>query len=463
MMRKISIVGAGLAGTEAAYQLAKRGLPVLLIDMKPGKLSPAHENKNFAELVCSNSLRSEKLNTGSGLLKLELKHFDSLIMQAAEACRIPAGNALAVDRHAFAAYLSERLRAMPNISIVEKEITDLEELGEGYQIIAAGPLCSSKLFYSIKEFCSAENLYFFDAAAPLIEDESINKQLVYLKNRYEDGEGDYLNCAMNKEEYLRFYEALLSAEKAEVADFERDLLFEGCKPVEEIAADGEDSLRFGPLKPVGLRHPQSGEEAYAVVQLRQDDFSRKLWNMVGFQTRLKFPEQKRVFSMIPGLENARFARYGVMHRNSFICSPRVLGEFYQSKTMPQRYFAGQISGVEGYLESTASGLVAALSIANELLGSENMEVFRGRKNIMGGLQAYVAQSSEYNFQPMKANFSLLQELSKEEISLYRRKYQLKLKGRALRRSIHAYRSLESLNYSPQEILNLVDSQSNEDY
>lgn len=456
-MDKVIILGAGLAGSEAAWQLAERGIPVKLVDMKPSDLSPAHEDENFAELVCSNSLRSTKLATATGLLKHELKLFSSLIMEAAEATQLPAGNALAVDRAAFPKYVTKKLSTHPNIEIVHHKVNDLSELGDGYQVIATGPLTGGDLFSSIEDFTDANNLFFFDAAAPLLEDASINKEIAFSASRYEEGEGDYLNCPLNKEEYLAFHSALLSAEKVEPRGFEKKLLFEACKPVEALAEDGIDTLRFGPMKPVGLPLPSSGKEAYAIVQLRQDNFASDLWNMVGFQTRLKFPEQKRVFQMIPGLENASFARYGVMHRNSFICSPNILDDFYRTKSMPKRFFAGQITGVEGYLESTASGLVAALAIAGDLGEFDSSELVKisRKESVIGGLQAYVSQSNSENFQPMKANFSLLAALSKEEIGDLRRRYKLRLRGRAERRTFYAIRSLESLGLDQEEIVTLL--------
>ncbi len=452
-MRKVKVLGAGLAGSEAAWQLAELGLSVELIDMKPRIFTPAHSDPNFAELVCSNSLRSTKVNTGSGLLKYELQHFNSLIMEAAEETKIPAGNALAVDRQAFPAYITEKLKKHKNIDLITAQVDDLSDLGEDYHIIATGPLTAGNLFSSIADFSGSENLYFFDAAAPLVENESINRQGVFSMSRYEEGEGDYLNCPFTKEEYLRFYHALVEAERAEVAGFERGLLFEGCKPVEELARDGIDTLRFGPMKPVGLIDPRTGKEPYAVVQLRQDDFASELWNIVGFQTRLKFPHQEKVFRMIPGLEEAKFARYGVMHRNSFICSPRILGPFYRCKDNPKRFFAGQISGVEGYLESCASGLVAALQLASGLrvLTAEHVDILSDRSTMLGSLHLYVCQASPENFQPMKANFSLLDELTKEDIRYLRKKYKIKARGRPERRAMYALRSFEKLAFSEEQI------------
>lgn len=459
-MTTICILGAGLAGSEAAWQLAERGLKVRLIDMKPETLSPAHSDPNFAELVCSNSLRSSKFASASGLLKHELRHFSSLIMEAADATSLPAGGALAVDREAFPRYISERLQQHPNIELLCEQIQDLDALTDNYQIIASGPLTAGKLFRSIETFSGSDNLYFFDAAAPLIEDSSINKSIAFMASRYEDGEGDYLNCPLNAQEYTAFREALLTADKVVPRGFEKELLFEACKPVEALAEDGVDTLRFGPLKPVGLPLPQTGQEAYAVVQLRQDDFARNLWNMVGFQSRLKFPEQQRVFRMIPGLERAEFARYGVMHRNSFICSPRVLTSNYRSLKEPKRFFAGQITGVEGYLESTASGLLAALTLAADLgfYDPQLLALASSRETVIGGLANYVCQAKADNFQPMKANFSLLSELSREDIHCYRQRYGLKLRGRAERRCYYSIRSLEKLGLEADQIKKLYEEE-----
>ncbi len=456
-MADICVLGAGLAGSEAAWQLARHGFAVDLIDMKPETLGPAHEQSFFGELVCSNSLRSEKLTTASGLLKLELQHFSSLIMEAALACRLPAGNALAVDREAFPRYITEKLQAEPLINLVQAQVHRLEDLKQGYQIIATGPLTAGGLFESIQDFTGQDNLYFFDAAAPLVEYDSIDLEVAYRGNRYEEDGGDYLNCPLDESQYRAFYEALVEADRAELSGFERSLLFEGCKPVEELARDGYDTLRFGPLKPVGLADPRTGQEAYAVVQLRQDNFAQDLWNMVGFQTRLKFPEQDRVFHLIPGLGQARFARYGVMHRNSFLNSPSLLTDFYRSKTLPQRFFAGQMTGVEGYLESTASGLVAALALAQDLGQETEILKLAGRETILGGLAAYVSQAESKNFQPMKANFSLLRGLEGSEMKYFRKKYKLKGRGRALRRSYYSLRSLEHLGFSDEAIQALVEA------
>lgn len=452
----VTVVGAGLAGSEAAFQLAKRGIPVHLLDMKPAKLSPAHSQPLFAELVCSNSLRSEKWETGSGLLKAELRFLGSLIMEAADACRLPAGNALAVDREAFPRYVTARLKDCPLIQIEEKRIENYTELGNAYRIIATGPLTDLPLLNSLKALLGETELFFFDAAAPLIEYDSLDMSKIFRASRYQEGEeGDYLNCPLTKEEYLRFYEALMTAEKAAIRDFDHARLFSGCQPVEELAAEGEDTLRFGPMKPVGLIDPHTGKEAYAVVQLRRDNFQNSIWNMVGFQNRLKFPEQERVFRLIPGLEEARFARFGVMHRNAFINSPQCLDSRYRCKMDSKLAIAGQLSGVEGYLESTASGLWAALKIAEELGAEAPNPAFQTRKTILGGLAAYISQPPTRDFQPMKANFSLLDPLSREEIKSLRKKYEIHGRSRRERRLLYSLRSLEALGFSTDSIRQLV--------
>lgn len=455
MMCEVIVVGAGLAGAEAAWQLAEHGIPVCLMDMKPGQMSPAHHLPSFGELVCSNSLRSEKFENASGVLKMELRHFRSLIMAAADACRLPAGNALAVDREAFPAYITEKLRSHPLIRTEEREIRSLEELGEDYRVIATGPLTGGELFRSIAAFSGEENLAFFDAAAPLVEDDSINRGVVFLSDRYGDGEGDYLNCPFTREEYERFYEALLQAEKAEIKGFEKKLLFSGCQPVEAIAEEGFETLRFGPLKPVGLKDPRSGREPFAAVQLRRDDFAGSLWNMVGFQTRLKFPEQKRVFRMIPGLEAAEFARFGVMHRNSFLCSPKVLIKSYRSRKDARLFFAGQITGVEGYLESVSGGLLAALRIIADLEGKELHPALEGRETVMSALAAYAACGPEDRYQPLKANFSILQPLSAEDMKKGRNIYGIRGRGRRVKRLNYGIRSAERLGISRERILELI--------
>lgn len=461
-MSDVLIIGAGLAGSEAAWQLAERGFTVELVDMKPSHLTPAHSLTDFAELVCSNSLRSTKAETASGVLKRELARENSLILKAAEETAVPAGNALAVDREAFPRKVSQYLHAHPKITIREELVTDLADSQGRRRIIATGPLTDGPLFESIQQFLGSEKLYFFDAAAPLIEGDSINTDKAFRSDRYDLGEGDYFNCPLNEDEYRTFYEALMKAERAEVHGFEKNLLFSGCQPVEALAEEGFDTLRFGPLKPVGIKDPHTGQEAYAVVQLRQDNFAASLWNMVGFQTRLKFPEQERVFRMIPGLEKARFARYGVMHRNSFISSPEVLTDFYRCKKDDKTYFAGQISGVEGYLESCSSGLLAALSMAADLGAEVDLRPYQSGFTVMGGLASYVTSASPKHFQPMKSNFSLLKELTREDTTRLRRDYGLKGRGRRVRRLMYALRAYEALGLDQLEIQALADSLSNQE-
>ena len=442
---EVTILGAGLAGSEAAWQLARRGIPVRLLEMKPAELTEAHDSPYFAE-------------TATGLLKLELAYFNSLILETARACRVPAGNALAVDRAAFPRLITERLREHKLIKICEKRVDSLEELGESYRIVSTGPLTGGPFFDSLERHFGQKKLFFFDAAAPLVEGDSIDRRIAFRCDRYNagQGDGDYLNCPLSKEQYLRFYEALTQAERAEIHDFEKKLLFSGCKPVDDLADEGVDTLRFGPLKPVGIELPEGGE-AYALVQLRQDDFAGSLWNMVGFQTRLKFPEQERVFHLIPGLEKARFARYGVMHRNSFLNGPELLQGLYQCREDPKLFFAGQMTGVEGYLESAASGLSAALALAAEL-GCEDKAMLlplRGRQTILGGLAAYV-RSPSADFQPMKANFSLLDPLERTEVRALRQKYGLRRGGRKEKRLAYALRSLEHLGVDEESLMRICE-------
>ena len=364
---ELKIIGAGLAGCEAAWQAAERGIQVRLYEMKPSKFSPAHKNRNFAELVCSNSLRADGIYNAVGLLKEEMRQLNSLIMHCADTTKVPAGGALAVDRDEFSRLVTEKILEHPNIQVEEQEITRIDETCP--TIIAAGPLVSDGLAEEIQRLCGEEYLHFFDAAAPIVSYESIDMTKAFKAARYGKGGDDYINCPMNREEYLAFYQALISAEAAPVhKGVEDPKVFEGCMPIEIMAARGEDTMRFGPLKPVGLTNPHDGTRPYAVVQLRQDNAAGSMYNIVGFQTHLKFPEQKRVFSMIPGLENAEFVRYGVMHRNTYLNSPNLLNSDYSMKKYPQITFAGQITGVEGYVESAASGLLAGLSVAAKLQG-----------------------------------------------------------------------------------------------
>lgn len=403
MHNKVVVVGAGLAGAEAAWQLAERGIEVELIDMKPGQKSPAHQSEYFAELVCSNSLRADRIENAVGLLKEEMRRMNSLIMAAADATRVPAGGALAVDRNRFAAHITQELKMHPKITIVEKEI---REIPEGPCIIATGPLTADDLASDIQKLMG-EGLFFFDAAAPIVTMESLDMNKVFRASRYGKGEGDeYLNCPMNREEYFAFVSALLGAEAVELREFENKRVFEGCMPVEVMASRGEMTLAFGPLKPVGLTDPKTGKRPFAVVQLRQDNAEATLYNMVGFQTHLKFGEQKRVFRMIPGMENAEFERFGVMHRNTFIQSPGKLNKHYQCIHKPELFFAGQITGVEGYVESASSGLVAGMSMA-KWLGGKEMPAF-STKTAHGALANHVSNYTGKNFQPMNVAFGIIE-------------------------------------------------------
>jgi len=400
----VTVVGAGLAGSEAAWQLAKRGIPVRLIEMKPEKYSPAHRYPGFGELVCSNSLKAEQLSNASGLLKAELRAMDSLILRCAEANRVPAGGALAVDRERFSDAITQALRAHP---LVRCETGLVSDIPEEPVIIATGPLTDPALTDAIGAFTGVKALNFFDAAAPIVTADSLDMDKVFRASRYGKGSDDYLNCPMTEEEYNAFYDALVGAELAELHDFEKKLVFEGCLAVEILASRGRQTLAFGPLKPVGLIDPRTGKEPYAVVQLRQENAQGTLYNLVGFQTRLKWGEQRRVFGMIPGLEHAEFARYGVMHRNTYLNGPAVLGANYAVKGKPLVRFAGQLTGVEGYLESTASGLTAAVGLACALNGRPEPD-FTGR-TVFGALARHVSTPTP-NFQPMNANFGILDAL-----------------------------------------------------
>ena len=405
---KVKVIGAGLAGSEAAWQLAQRGIAVELYEMKPHKMSPAHHSPNFAELVCSNSLRGDRLENAVGLLKEELRRVGSLILQCAEATRVEAGGALAVDREGFAAMVTEKIRNHPNITVIDEEVT---EVPEGPVIIATGPLTSDAMSEAIgKYFGETDYLHFFDAAAPLVTAESIDMNEAWWQSRYDRGTPDYINCAMNREEYEAFMRELVSAEEAEVHGFEDKNVFEGCMPVEVMARRGFETLRYGPLKPVGLTDPKTGKEPYAVVQLRQDNAAKSVFNLVGFQTHLKFGEQKRVFSMIPALRNAEFVRYGVMHQNTFLQSPKLLDMYYADRRNPLVAFAGQMTGVEGYVESTASGYLAAVAMAAKVQGRECPDF--PRTTAIGALGLYVSDSAIENFQPMNVNFSIIEPLEK---------------------------------------------------
>lgn len=404
----VHVIGAGLAGCEAVTQLTRHGIPVILHEMRPVKSDEAHKTAYFAELVCSNSLRAGNIENAVGLLKEEMRRLGSLIMQKADEHQVPAGGALAVDRDGFAAAVTEAVKANPLVTVIHEEVTDLESL-EGTVIIASGPLTSDALFADIKKLLKSDYLHFFDAAAPIVTADSLDYDKVYRASRYDKGGADYLNCPFyTKEEYVAFWEALCNAESAPVKDFEHDV-FEACMPIEEMAARGEDTMRFGPLKPVGLIDPRNGKEAYAVVQLRQDNAAASLYNLVGFQTHLKWPEQRRVFGMIPGLENAEFVRFGVMHKNTYLNSPQLLDKHFNLRSNKRFYFAGQMTGVEGYVESAASGLMAGLAAARAVL--ELPEVEFPDVTAHGALANYISNPAIENFQPMNINFGLIPPLT----------------------------------------------------
>lgn len=406
----VKVIGAGLAGCEAAWQLANRGIEVRLYEMKPKKYSPAHSNENFAELVCSNSLKADRIENACGLLKEEMRLFDSVMMEAADISRVPAGGALAVDRDIFSQYITDKIKGHPLITVINEEVTEIDP-GD-YTIIATGPLTSDGLFPAIAKLTGEDELYFYDAAAPIVTAESINRSKVFKAARYDKGTADYINCPMTKDEYISFYSELINAETAPVKDFENNKVFEGCMPVEVMAKRGEQTLVFGPLKPVGLVNPKTGkDDAYAVVQLRQDNKEGTLYNLVGFQTNLKWGEQKRVFSMIPGLENAEFVRYGVMHRNTYINAPKTLNRYYQMKRFPKIFFAGQITGVEGYVESASSGILAGYNMAKLLQDEAMFEP--SQKTCIGALPLYISSGTITNFQPMNANFGIIEGLGEK--------------------------------------------------
>ena len=406
-MTSVKVIGAGLAGCEAAWQLAERGFSVCLYEMKPQKRSPAHHADTFAELVCSNSLRGDRLENAVGLLKEELRRCGSLILNCADATRVEAGGCLAVDRQGFSDLVTDKIRNHPNITVISEEVTDVPD---GPVIIATGPLTSDAMSEAIGKYFGEDYLHFFDAAAPLVTAESIDMTKAWWQSRYDRGTPDYINCAMNKEAYDAFLEALITAEEAEVHGFEDKNVFEGCMPVEVMGRRGYDTLRFGPLKPVGLTDPATGKEPYAVVQLRQDNAAKSVFNLVGFQTHLKFGEQKRVFSMIPALRDAEFVRYGVMHQNTFLQSPRLLDQYYADRRNPLVAFAGQMTGVEGYVESTASGYLAAVAMAARLDG-KTPPLFP-KETAIGALGLYISDSRVEDFQPMNINFSLISPLEK---------------------------------------------------
>ena len=426
MTASVNVIGAGLAGSEAAWQIANQGVKVRLYEMRPQKLTPAHHTENFAELVCTNSLRANRLTNAAGLLKEEMRTFNSIIMESADKHSVPAGGALAVDRETFSKEVTEKLHNHPNVEIINEEI---DEIPEGLTVIATGPLTSDALAKDITKFTGSDRLFFFDAAAPILEKSSLDMDKVYLKSRYDKGEAAYLNAPMTKDEFYNFYNELIKAETAELHDFEDDKFFEGCMPIEEIASRGAQTMLYGPLKPVGLEDPRTGKEPFAVVQLRQDNAAGDLYNIVGFQTHLKWGEQKRVFSMIPGLENARFVRYGVMHRNTFLCSPEVMQATYQTKKRSDLFFAGQMTGVEGYVESAASGLYAGLNAARIAQGKD--PVIFPEETMMGAMAHYITHASVKNFQPINANFGIVPKL--QERIRNKQERNLKISERAIDR------------------------------
>ncbi|GEL06883.1 FADH(2)-oxidizing methylenetetrahydrofolate--tRNA-(uracil(54)-C(5))-methyltransferase TrmFO [Salisediminibacterium halotolerans] len=417
MSAAVNVIGAGLAGSEAAWQLAERGVHVHLYEMRPQKQTAAHHTDKFAELVCSNSLRGNSLTNAVGVLKEEMRHLDSVIVQAADECSVPAGGALAVDRHEFAAKVTERVKGHPLVTVHEEEITSIPS---GPTIIATGPLTSEALSQEITALTGEEHLYFYDAAAPIIETDSINRDKAYLKSRYDKGEAAYINCPMTKEEFETFYNALINAETVPVKEFEKEMFFEGCMPIEVMAKRGEKTLLFGPMKPVGLEDPKTGERPYAVVQLRQDNASGTLYNIVGFQTHMKWGPQKEVIRTIPGLEDADIVRYGVMHRNTFVNSPKVLEPTYQYKSRPDLFLAGQMTGVEGYVESAASGLIAGINAA-KYVNDDEMLIFP-QETMLGAMADYITNANPDNFQPINVNFGLVPPFQ-ERIKNKKEKYE----------------------------------------
>jgi methylenetetrahydrofolate--tRNA-(uracil-5-)-methyltransferase len=423
----VNVIGAGLAGSEAAWQLAKRDIPVRLYEMRPVKQTPAHHTSQFAELVCSNSLRANTLTNAVGVLKEEMRLLDSVIIQSADDCAVPAGGALAVDRHEFAAKVTDRVKNHPNVTVINEEVT---KIPEGLTVIATGPLTSEALSEQLQELTGEDYLYFYDAAAPIIEKDSIDMDKVYLKSRYDKGEAAYLNCPMSEEEFDLFYNALITAETAPIKAFEKEVFFEGCMPIEEMAQRGRKTMLFGPMKPVGLEDPRTGKKPFAVVQLRQDDAAGTLFNIVGFQTHLKWGAQKDVLQLIPGLEHAEIVRYGVMHRNTFINSPKVLKATYQFNSREDLFFAGQMTGVEGYVESAASGLIAGINAARIFTGKEPVQF--PIETAIGSMANYITTTNSKNFQPMNANFGLFPDLPE------------KIRKKQERNEQHAKRALESV-------------------
>ena len=404
-MKKVTVLGAGLAGCECAWQLAKRGIEVRLYEMKPNKMTPAHTSEYFAELVCSNSLRSDELTNAVGLLKAEMRKMGSLIMESADSNRVAAGGALAVDREGFSRYITDKIKSCPNIELVSEEATDFPE---GELVVATGPLTSDALAEKLEKLCSCTGLHFYDAVAPIVTLESVDMDSAFFASRYDKGTADYVNCPMNEEEYKAFVKELASAKEAPVHGFDDGGVFEGCMPVEVMARRGEETLRFGPLKPVGLRDPRTGKDNYAVVQLRRDNADGTIYNLVGFQTHLTWGEQKRVFSMIPALRNAEFVRYGVMHRNTYLNSPHLLDRYYRLKSDPRISFAGQMTGVEGYVESAASGMLVGIETAARLLELEPVNF--PQETAIGALGLYISGGSVGEFQPMNINFGIITPL-----------------------------------------------------
>ena len=446
-MQEVKVIGAGLAGCEAAWQLAERGVHVTLMEMKPQKMTPAHHSADFAELVCSNSLRGDRLENAVGLLKEELRRLGSLILQCAEANRVEAGGALAVDRYGFSGMVTEKIRSHPNITVAEGEVT---EIPEPPVIIATGPLTSDAMSETIhRYFGGADYLSFFDAAAPLVSFDSIDMSRAWFASRYDRGEADYVNCAMERDEYAAFVEALTTAEEAEVHGFEDSKVFEGCMPVEVMARRGHDTLCYGPLKPRGLKDPRTGKEPYAVVQLRRDNADGTVYNLVGFQTHLKFPEQRRVFSMIPALRHAEFLRYGVMHRNTYLDSPRLLDRYYRLKAEPRLSFAGQMTGVEGYVESAASGFLVGVETARRLTGRPPVDF--PRETAIGALGLYVSNPSVTMFQPMNINFGIMPPLG------------CRIKGKRNKNAELSRRSLEIIDGLRESVLDGVKEESHENH
>ena len=440
-MDKVTVLGAGLAGSECAWQLARRGISVRLVEMKPGKMTPAHSSPYFAELVCSNSLRSDELSNAVGLLKAEMRRMGSLIMESADKNKVAAGGALAVDREGFSRYITDKLAAHPNVEIVAEEATDIPD---GEVVIATGPLSSDAIAERIAALCPGSDLHFYDAVAPIVTLESVDMDSAFFASRYDKGTADYVNCPMDKDEYLAFVRELCEAKEAAVHGFDDGAVFEGCMPVEDMARRGDDTLRYGPLKPVGLVDPRTGRENYAVVQLRRDNADGTIYNMVGFQTHLTWGEQKRVFSMIPALRNAEFVRYGVMHRNTYLNSPKLLDRYYRLRSEPRISFAGQMTGVEGYVESAASGMLVGIETAARLMGLDPVDF--PQETAIGALGLYISGGSVGDFQPMNINFGIITPLG------YR------VKGKRNKNAVISERSIEIIEkLQDREVFSCADN------